>query len=265
VKRLLILVEGPTEERFVKLVVSPHLLSRSVIVVPRILLTKRIDSGPNFKGGVTSWNQIKRDLRNLLGDTNAAGITTLIDYYGLPGDVPGMSTRKGSPLARVEHVEKAIAGHFSDRRLRPFLMLHEFEAMLFTNIEKWEHRFDDAAAIARLKNDVAGLEPEGINETPQGAPSKRILRRLREAYEKPFHGPDALNDIGLDAIRDACPHFAAWLIWADSLTADDEEAGGSARADVASATDGTNDLDGKQDDDKTAKSKRRKRRLRSTR
>jgi len=46
-------------------------------------------------------------------------------------------------------VEKAIADHFHDRRLHPFLMLHEFEAMLFTSIKKWEHRFDDAAAIAR--------------------------------------------------------------------------------------------------------------------
>jgi hypothetical protein len=253
VKRLLVLVEGPTEERFVKLVVSGHLLSRSVIVIPRILLTKRVDRGPNFKGGVTNWKQIQRDLQNLLGDTNAAGITTLIDFYGLPKDVPGMSTRKGSPVARVAHVEKAIADHFNDRRLRPFLMLHEFEAMLFTNIKKWEHRFDDAAAIARLKNDVAGLEPEEINEAPQTAPSKRILRRLKD-YEKPFHGPDALNDIGLDAIREACPHFAAWLAWADSLEADDDEAG------VASEADSTEDLDGKQDDDKAPSSKRRKRR-----
>jgi Domain of unknown function (DUF4276) len=218
VKRLLILVEGTTEERFVNLVIGDHLLSRSIIAIPRILHTKRVDSGPNFKGGVTSWNQLKRDLRHLLGDTNAAGITTLIDYYGLPKNVPGMSTRKGSPTARVTHVEKAIAAHFNDRRLWPFLMLHEFEAMLFTNIKKWEHRFDDAGAIARLKNDVAGLEPEDVNETPQTAPSRRILRWLRD-YEKPFHGPDALKDIGLNAIRDACPHFAAWLTWAERLAA----------------------------------------------
>jgi hypothetical protein len=240
---LLILVEGSTEERFVNLVVRDHLLARSVVAVPRILLTKRVDSGSNFKGGVTSWGKIKRDLRNLLGDTNAAGITTLIDYYGLPEDVPGMKTRKGSPETRVVHVEKEIADQFNDPRLRPFLILHEFEAMLFTNIKKWEHRFDDAAAFARLKNDVAGLEPEGINETPQGAPSKRILRRL-EAYEKPFHGPDALKDIGLDAIREACPHFAAWLTWAESL-ADDEEA---------------DDPDGEDDDNDDTPPKRRKRR-----
>lgn len=202
-KRLLVLVEGSTAERFVNLVLREHLLARSVAAIPRILFTKRVDNGPNFKGGVVSWDQINRDLRNLLGDTNAAGITTLIDYYRLPEDVPGMSTRKGSPATRATHVENAIASQFNDRRLRPFLMLHEFEAMLFTDIKKWQHRFDDAAAIARLKHDVAGLAPEDINETPQGAPSKRILRWL-EAYEKPFHGPDALKDIGLDEIREAC-------------------------------------------------------------
>lgn len=248
-KRLLILVEGPTEERFVNLVLRDHLLAHSVISIPRILLTKRVDNGPNFKGGVTNWEQIKRDLRNLLGDTNAAGITTLIDYYGLPRDVPGMSTRKGSPGARVAYVEKAIADQFNDRRLRPFLMLHEFEAMLFTNIKKWEHRFDDPAALARLKKDVAGLEPEDINETPQGAPSKRILRRL-EDYEKPFHGPDALKDIGLDAIREACPHFAAWLTWAESLAADEE---------AAPAVDEAQDAESEVDDDEKVPPKPRKR------
>jgi hypothetical protein len=222
VKRLLILVEGPTEERFVKLVLRDCLLARSVIPIPRILVTKRVVKGPNFKGGVTGWDRIKRDLQNLIGDTDAAGITTLIDYYGLPKDVPGMSTRKGAPKTCVAHLEKQISAQFDDKRLRPFLMLHEFEAMLFTDIRKWQHRFDDAAAIARLKKDVAGLEPEDINETPQGAPSKRILRRL-EDYEKPFHGPDALEDIGLDAIRGACPHFAAWLEWAESLGDDEED------------------------------------------
>jgi hypothetical protein len=236
-RRLLILVEGPTEERFVTLVLRDHLLARSVYATPRVLVTKRVDNGPNFKGGVTNWDQIKRDLRHLLGDTNAAGITMLIDYYGLPRDVPGMtSKRKGSREARVAHVENAIGEQFGDRRFRPFLMLHEFEALLFTDIKKWQHRFDDSAAIARLKSDVAGLKPEEINETPEGAPSKRILRRLD--YQKPLHGPDAIKDIGLDAIRAACPHFAAWLAWAESLgdsgdadgrrEEEDGEAGGDA-------------------------------------
>lgn len=145
-KRLLILVEGPTEERFVNDVLKEHLLMHSVVAIPTILVTKSVDSGPRFKGGVASWDQMRRDLRNLLRDSDAAGITSLLDYYGLPRDVPGMSTRpKGStPVDRVVHVEKSMCASFRDRRFRAYLMLHEFEAMLFTNIQKWEHRFDDA-------------------------------------------------------------------------------------------------------------------------
>jgi uncharacterized protein DUF4276 len=131
--------------------------------------------------------------------------------------------------------------------------------MLFTNINKWAHRFDDAAAIARLKNDVAGLEPESINETPQGAPSKRILRRL-EDYEKPFHGPDALKDIGLDAIREACPHFAAWLTWAETLATDESE---EAEGDADDEDPG--DADRTENANEAAPPKRRKMRSRSTR
>jgi len=160
----------------------------------------------------------------LLGASHAAGITTFIDYYALPNDVPGMADRpKSSARDRVEHVEEAIASQFKDRRFRPYLMLHEFEAMLFTNVQRWQHRFDDQA-VARLKNDVAGLPPEDINETPQGAPSKRILRRLTD-YEKVIHGPASARDIGLTAIRDACPHFRSWLAWAEGLgdPGDDED------------------------------------------
>jgi hypothetical protein len=80
-----------------------------------------------------------------------------------------------------------------------------------------------------------------------------------------LHGPDALNDIGLDAIRGACPHFAAWLTWAQSLAAEDDEADEDAHAEGASEADITDDLDGKRDDDKDAVPRRRKRRLRSTR
>lgn len=213
------------------LVLKEHCLKRSVAAIPRILVTKQVGSGPNFKGGVGSWKQIRQDIENLLGDTNAAGITTLIDYYGLPNDVPGMAARKpkASSKARVDHVEAAMSKDIANRRFRPYLMLHELEAMLFADIAKWQHRFEDAA-IAKLKRDVKGLEPEEINETPHGAPSKRILRRL-ETYQKPLHGPDSLNDIGLEAIRDACPHFDEWLTWVEELGDDAERNSNSGRDD----------------------------------
>lgn len=229
-KRLLILVEGVTEQRFVVEVLRDHLGAHSVFAAPTILVSKFMETGPHYKGGAARWARINQELKSLLGDTSAAGVTMLFDYYGLPKDVPGMSTRPAGPASvRVEHVERAIGACFEDRRFRPYLMLHEFEAMIFTDIAKWEHRFEDAAAIARLKDDTAHLEPEAINETPKGAPSKRILARL-EAYSKAQHGPLAVRDIGLAAIRAACPHFASWLAWAESLGNGGDNADSAARA-----------------------------------
>jgi hypothetical protein len=95
-------------------------------------------------------------------------------------------------------------------------MLHELEALLFADITRWQHRFDDAEAIAALKRDTAGLEPESLNETPSGAPSRRIKSRLPR-YDKVLHGPPATLDIGLERIRAACPHFASWMDWLEQL------------------------------------------------
>jgi hypothetical protein len=219
VKTLLILVEGETEARFVTEVLRDHLMNLGVFPSATILETKRTGDGTRYKGGVSSWKKIERDLRRLLGDTSVAGVTTVLDYYGLPDDVPGMSSRPtGPPRARVEHVERAIAAHVTDRRLRPHLMLHELEALLFADITGWQQRFEDPEAIAALKRDTAGLEPESINETPSGAPSRRIKERLPR-YDKVLHGPLALRDIGLARIRAACPHFASWMDWLEQLGA----------------------------------------------
>jgi len=211
-KRALVLAEGQTEERFVKDVVAPQLLERGLIVTPTILTTKTVKNGPNFKGGVNSYAKIRRDLTRLLGDPTAL-VTTLIDYYGLPSDTPGTDSRpSGSALARVEYVEQAIATNLgSPPKFVPFLILHEFEALLFTSPEI-------VAAVVtapeRTPNLIAagqGLQPEEINDNPSTAPSKRIMGVFPE-FRKALHGPTAANRIGLPAIREKCPHFNNWLL-----------------------------------------------------
>ena len=105
-KRVLVLVEGQTEERFVKDVLCPHLWARGVDATPKVATTKHVKRGPDFKGGITDYQKVENDLRRLLGDSDAVSVTTFIDYYGLPADFPGMSNRPtGSPLERARHVE----------------------------------------------------------------------------------------------------------------------------------------------------------------
>ena len=92
------------------------------------------------------------------------------------------------------------------------LMVYEFEALLFVQPEKFSDWTNSQQIVKQLLNIAQSYEtPEQINDSPQTAPSKRI-KSLMPEYQKTFHGPLIAADIGLDALRRACPHFNAWLL-----------------------------------------------------
>jgi len=221
-KRGLVLVEGQTEERFVNECLGPHLQARQLVLVPTIVKTRRVVGGSAFKGGVTSHRQVQRDLGLLLHDSGACVVTTLLDYYALPADFPGMSDRPaGSAAQRVAHVEAGWAATVGDRRFVPHLALHEFEAWVYADpsrLEPW--MFDDDPTVIPAIAAVAATHstPEDIDEGPLTAPSKR-LRGAFAPYQKPVHGPLAVSMIGLERIRAVCPHFASWLERLESFAA----------------------------------------------
>jgi len=212
-KRVLILAEGQTEERFAKDVLEPEFFAKELFFSVTILVTKRVKDGPNFKGGVTSFGKFRNDALRLLGAAGDALVTTMLDYYGLPTDFPGMATRPmGTAAERVEHVETAVRRAFGDPpNFIPFLALHEFEAWLFaspTELPRVLTENEKQPEFAAIRASVA--TPEEINERPQFAPSKRI-ETLFPAYKKTLHGPTTASRIGLDQIRAECPHFNQWM------------------------------------------------------
>ncbi|HEX8439477.1 DUF4276 family protein [Archangium sp.] len=216
-KRVLILVEGQTEEAFVQKVLAPHLLALNVVLTPTILVTKWVKSGGHFKGGATSYAKVKRDLKRLL--TNAECITTMLDYYGLPDDFPGLTDRPtGNCYQRVEHVERAFQTDIAHPRFLPYLALHEFEALLFTEPARCTSVFFDVpGAIESMQAIRAGVaSPEEINEGPTTAPSKRI-QKVFPGYQKTLHGPLATIEYGLAPLRAACPHFHKWVSALEAL------------------------------------------------
>ena len=88
--RLLMLVEGQSEEIFVKHTLAPHLAQHGVYLQsPVVLWTKRLAGGGGFRGGVSNWSKIRRDLLPLTRDGDA-WVSTLLDFYGLPEDFPGL-------------------------------------------------------------------------------------------------------------------------------------------------------------------------------
>ena len=54
------------------------------------------------------------------------------------------------------------------------------------------------------------MKPEEINDRPETAPSKRIIKYF-SSYQNPLHGCLVALDVGLDTMRARCPHFAQWL------------------------------------------------------
>jgi hypothetical protein len=212
VKTVLVLVEGQTEERFVKDVLGPEFYALDFFFDPRLLITKRVKHGASFKGGVTTYGKFRNDVMRLLSEAQGRVVTTVIDYYGLPDDFPGMRTRPdGTALARVLHVENEIRRDLgASPNFLPFLALHEFEAWLFSSPDELPntltqpHKRDDFAAI---RDAFDG--PEQIDEGPQTAPSKRIAQMF-PGYRKVLHGPVAAKRIGIETIRAECPHFDAW-------------------------------------------------------
>lgn len=64
-KRILLLVEGFTEERFVNEILQPY-LDDKCLLVPVLIKTRRDDTGHAYKGGYVNYAQFKKQIQNLL-------------------------------------------------------------------------------------------------------------------------------------------------------------------------------------------------------
>lgn len=71
---------------------------------------------------------------------------------------------------------------------------------------------EDKKGIKELKRNIFGMNPEEINELPQSSLSKRIIMYLPNyKVQKAPVGPLVAEDIGLNLLREKCPHFNEWI------------------------------------------------------
>ena len=92
--RLNIIVEGHTEETFVRDMLVPHLGMHGVFVsgVRRVETGRK--KGKIFRGGVTNYSKAKKDIQIWMKQEKDAWFSTMFDLYALPEDFPGMSISK---------------------------------------------------------------------------------------------------------------------------------------------------------------------------
>jgi hypothetical protein len=94
VRSIYLLAEGQTEYEVVDTVIQPHLEAVGFHVRKTVLVTRPAAAGdPARRGGVSRWGKLEGEIRRILRDPTIDLMTTMIDYYGLPADVPGMAGR----------------------------------------------------------------------------------------------------------------------------------------------------------------------------
>lgn len=224
--RVFFLVEGFSEENLVNRMLGPHLANFGVDCFAMKVTTQRDKrAGVVFKGGGRSYQKVRNDLENLINQWRGKSnvwFTALFDVYDLPPDFPSrdISLKIKDDYAKVLALETAWAKDvesFDTQRFVPHLQLHEFETLLFSKIEALNTLFiEEAKAVQQLAASVAKFEnPENINHTEHGAPSKRITSFI-SAYQRYKRDDQSgainvLEIIGLPTVRERCRHFDAWL------------------------------------------------------
>ncbi len=214
-----IVVEGQTEQTFVRDVLAPYMAHKRIYLRPALL------GKPGHKGGDIRFERAKNDIGNFLRQRNDTYISTMFDYFRIDSKWPG----KSEILRQIQHgvtltaIEKAklledathikIVQSFSDcdseNRFVSYIEMHEFEALLFSNADILAEKTEIDVSLVRQI--IANYDsPEEINDDPANTPSKRI-EALKNGYRKIAMGKMISEAIGIEVIRTKCPHFNNWL------------------------------------------------------
>jgi Domain of unknown function (DUF4276) len=215
VNEVFIVVEGPTEQRFLEDVLAPWVAQSGVFIH-----ASRVGK-PGHKGG-NRYSAAKRDILNFLKQRSDTIVSCMFDFYGMGSDWPGREdantkNQETKPVTVEKAIYRDIVAEMPDakKRLIPYVQMHEFEALLFS--------FPPSLAIALGDRDAdedfqeirdAFETPEHINDNPNSAPSKRIeqiFSNYGRTYRKTLHGSIATQKMEVTQIRKECPHFSAWL------------------------------------------------------
>lgn len=209
-KRLIIVCEGQTEQSFCKNVLSPYFLSKGIVV-----------EAPTIKhshGGIVAWETLKRQLVEHLHEGDVV-VTMLVDFYQIKESYqfPGWEEAKaiGVPSDKMTALFQSMKEDMNEdlrKRFVPYIQLHEFEGLLFSDITAFKAMFTptecDFQSIQAAINEFES--PEDINNKPETAPSSRLKKAIA-GYDKVVYGSLLAEEMTLSTIRGKCPLFNSWI------------------------------------------------------
>ncbi len=187
--RIGISVEGVTEERFIKGLLTPYLASKGIFATPISL------------DGNISVDRVKHELKRLVHSFDYT--STFYDFYGFKH-----KEFNETKLTLEQKIHSAVDSELK-HKLIPYVQMYEFEGLLFSSPEAIASQLQDeklhqwASAILLEFNN----NPELVNNSKETAPSKRL--EANTIYRKTTHGPNIAKEIGVDKIRAMCSGFDA--------------------------------------------------------
>jgi hypothetical protein len=214
VTRVRVIVEGRTEQSFIDEVLAPRLLDAGIYLASTIL------GVPGHKGGRTNYARVRKDVLQQLKEDHTAYCSTMLDFYGLGNGFPGTPLPSNlSSVDKVIHLERAMKDDIMaevpdlrpDVRFIPYLQLHEYEGLLFSDPEVFAKSISHSHLTSQFLTIRQSFPtPEDIDDSPDAAPSKRVLG-LYPSYNKLLDGTRAASAVGVEAMRRECPHFRDWV------------------------------------------------------
>jgi hypothetical protein len=210
-KKLIIICEGQTEQSFCKKILKDHLMQFDIEIEYPLI--------SHSDGGIVKWIHLKTQIESTLTINPEYFVTTFIDYYGMEyhhdfpdWDITLTQTVKSD---RMDTLEDGMLNDLTASmkpQFIPFVQLHEFEALVFSEYDKFEDYYEprEANFVALSAICKANPNPETINDSPLTAPSKRLSTNIRR-YDKVDHGVEICELIGLNTMRAKCPRFNDWI------------------------------------------------------
>ncbi|MET3113709.1 hypothetical protein AAKU52_001438 [Pedobacter sp. CG_S7] len=125
--------------------------------------------------------------------------------------MPTLFPGYASNVNEIENIEQAVYHNLGENELiLPYIQKHEMEALIFSDIKGLEFVVDDQKQLLRIKEIIEKYpNPEDINSSPQGAPSKRLEDIF--SYDKVANGELILAELGIEIILKKCLRFANWI------------------------------------------------------
>ena len=221
---IFIIVEGQTEEQFFKKNLQQHYIAQTgdyqhyfqVVVMP----SKKNTYTRIHKGGSINYENCIANIKRFLHQAAHCELVLLVfDYYGIHESFKDhLDESHLSLVDKIVAIQERLEQEINNSRFKFRLQVHEFEALLFSDVQIIAKHFRQPETLQTLEKILSKFEgnPELINDHISTAPSKR-LKKLFSDFGKTSDGLQIIDKIPIEVLRKQCYYFNQTLQLFDNL------------------------------------------------